>query len=485
MIKYIKQLCGDGSCYWGVTLLIKGGILMVTWGDSMAIGCDINKLDKLSKLAEDNNIIDNENYVKYDVKRGLRNSNGTGVLVGLTKIGDVHGYIIDEGEKIPSEGRLTYRGIDIEDIVNGFEAEKRSGFEEVCYLLLFGELPNKEDLEQFKELLSDCRALPYGFIEDMILKAPSKDIMNKLQRSILVSYSYDENADDISIRNVLRQSIELIGRVPSFIAYGYQAKAHYYHGKSLVIHAPQRNLSTAENILYMIRPDNKFTAAEAEILDLALVLHAEHGGGNNSTFATHVVTSTGTDTYSAIAAAIGSLKGPKHGGANIKVMDMMDHIKENINDWNNLEEIENFLRRILNKDAFDKSGLIYGMGHAIYTITDPRAILLKDKALELAKEKNRLDEFNLYRNIEETSIKIFANLGDKSRPIAANVDFYSGFVYDMLNIPRELYTPIFATARVAGWCAHRIEHLVSEQKIIRPAYKSVSQKEDYMLLEDR
>jgi citrate synthase len=451
----------------------------------MITDTDFILMDELASVVERNNLIEQEYYDKYDVKRGLRNNNGTGVLVGLTKIGDVHGYILDEGEKVPIEGRLTYRGIDIKDIVGGFQREHRSGYEEVCYLLLFGRLPDKKRLEDFKTLLGCLRMLPYGFTEDMIMRAPSKDVMNKLQRSVLVSYSYDSNPDDSCIKNVLRQSLELIARFPSMVAYGYQAKAHYYDGKSLYVHSPQPSLGTAENILHMIRPDNKYTETEAELLDLSLVLHAEHGGGNNSAFATHVVSSTGTDTYSAIAAAVGSLKGPKHGGANIKVMDMMGCIKENIRDWEDEEELESFLVKILNKEAFDKSGLVYGMGHAIYTLSDPRAVLLKEKALQLAVEKERIKEYNLYRNVEKLTAKIFANDDRNRRVIAANVDFYSGFVYDMLNIPCELYTPIFAAARIAGWCAHRIEQLVSEQKIIRPAYKSVTARQEYVSLRER
>ncbi|MBC2579200.1 citrate/2-methylcitrate synthase [Clostridium sp. DJ247] len=443
------------------------------------------KLDELLNIAEKNNYIQQDYYTKYNVKRGLRNENGAGVLVGLTQVGEVHGYIVDEGEKIPSEGRLNYRGINIKDITNGFLSENRFGFEEVIFLLLFGKLPNKEQIQDFNKLLGSMRSLPFGFTEDMILKAPSKDIMNKLQRSILVSYSYDNNPDDLSVENVLRQSIELIARFPAFIAYGYQAKIRYYDGKSLFLHSPDPLLSTAENILHMIRSDNQYTHTEAQVLDLCMVLHAEHGGGNNSAFATHVVSSTGTDTYSAIATAVGSLKGPKHGGANIKVMQMMDYIKDNISDWNDEAEIEAILRKILQKEAFDNTGLIYGIGHAVYTISDPRAEILREKAKELAIEKNRLDEYKLYRNIEQISIKLFANHEKNPRPISANVDFYSGFVYDMLNIPREMYTPLFAAARVTGWCAHRIEQLVSEPRIIRPAYKSVSKKEEYEPLDTR
>lgn len=443
---------------------------------------NLQHLQEITKLAETNNMIQQEYYDKYDVKRGLRNNNGTGVLVGLTRIGNVDGYETVDEKIIPAEGKLTYRGIDIVDIVHSCEKDKRLGFEEVCYLLLLGKLPSKSELNAFYEMINNTRVLPSGFTEDMILKAPSRDIMNKLQRSILVLYSYDNNPDDNSIKNVLRQSIELIARIPSMIAYGFQAKSHYYDNKSLFIHHPLPNLGTAENILHMIRPDNKYTRTEAEILDLALIIHAEHGGGNNSTFTTHVVSSTGTDTYSAIAAAIGSLKGPKHGGANIKCMEMMQHIKANIKDWKDEGEIEAYLTKILNKEVFDKAGLIYGMGHAIYTLSDPRAILLKEKALTLAKEKDRVGEFELYTTIEEISKKLFERRGIK---LSANVDFYSGFVYDMLNIPQELFTPLFAVSRIPGWCTHRIEQIVSEKKIIRPAYKSIQEKIEYVPIEDR
>ncbi|MCY6485132.1 citrate/2-methylcitrate synthase [Clostridium aestuarii] len=444
-----------------------------------------NILGELTVAAESNNVINSKYYTKYDVKRGLRNENGTGVLVGLTKIGNVHGYVMDNKEnKIPVEGKLTYRGINLREIVDGFQSEKRFGFEEVCYLLLFGELPNKDKLVKFKHVLGECRTLPDGFTEDMILKFPSRNIMNKLQRSILAAYSFDDNPDAVSVKNILRQSIELIARFPTMIAYGYQAKAHYYNDKSLYLHSPKAELGTAENILYMIRPDNKYTKTEAEVLDLALVLHAEHGGGNNSAFATHVVSSTGTDTYSAIASAVGSLKGPKHGGANIKVINMMKEIKENIKDWEDNDEIKNYLLKIVKGQVFDKSGLIYGIGHAIYTLSDPRAVMLKKKALELAEEKDRINEFNLYKNVEETAIEIFEELRG-NRNICANVDFYSGFVYEMLNIPCELYTPLFATARVPGWCAHRIEQVVSEPKIIRPAYKNINGNSKYINLSCR
>jgi citrate synthase len=442
-------------------------------------------LDDLTKACVNSGTIAPELYQKYNVKRGLRNSDGTGVLVGLTNIGDVHGYILDENEKVPVDGRLRYRGIEIEELVRGFQAEKRHGFHEVAYLILFGHLPSGEQLDKFNEMIDDCRDLPEGFTENMILKAPSPDIMNKLMRAVLASYSYDSNPDDISIKNVLRQCIELIARFPTMVAYGYQAKRHYYDGKSLFLHKPQPGLSTAENLLYMIRPDSTYTALEAEILDLSLVLHAEHGGGNNSAFALHVVTSSDTDTYSAIGAAVGSLKGPKHGGANNKVMAMMDDIKEAVRDWKDEDEIARYLTKILNKDAFDKKGLIYGIGHAVYTLSDPRSIILRDKAEELACEKSQLDEYRLYRNIEQIAPRVFAEVRQNSKPLAANVDFYSGFVYSMLNIPRELYTPIFAISRIAGWSSHRIEEIVSGGRIIRPAYKSVVKSAHYVPIEKR
>lgn len=442
-------------------------------------------IEKLSDLAQKNNKIDAELYSKYNVKRGLRNNDSTGVLVGLTEIGDVHSYIMDENEKVPVEGRLRYRGIDINDLVKGFTSENRFGFEECCYLLIFGELPDNNKLEEFKDLLGQYRVLPESFTEDMILKAPSTDIMNKLARSVLASYSYDNNPEDISIKNVLRQCIELIARFPTMAAYGYQAKAHYHDGKSLYIHSPLPELSTAENILHMIRPDSKYTELEARILDLALVLHAEHGGGNNSTFVTHAVTSTGTDTYSAIAAAIGSLKGPQHGGANLKVMGMMDEIKNNVKDWENEDEVAEYLIKILKKEAFDKSGLIYGIGHAVYTLSDPRTILLKHEAQALASEKGMDKEYTLYKIVEQLAPEVFYKVKKSDKVVCANVDFYSGFVYKMLNIPLDLYTPIFAVGRIPGWCAHRIEEIISGGRIMRPAYKNVMGKKECIALENR
>lgn len=431
------------------------------------------------------NAINTELYHKFNVKRGLRNADGTGVLVGLTSIGDVHGYILDENEKVPVEGRLRYRGIDVEDIVEGFQKEKRFGFNEVAYLLLFGDLPNQQQLMHFREMIGECRALPDGFTENMILKAPSSNIMNKLARSILACYSYDKNPEDLSVKNVVRQCIELLARFPTMVAYAYQAKCHYFDQKSLFIHKPQPGLSTAQNFLHMIRPDSCYTELEAETLDLALVLHAEHGGGNNSAFSVHVVSSSDTDTYSAMAAAVGSLKGPKHGGANIKVATMMEDIKESVNDWADEDEVSAYLEKIMRKEAFDRSGLIYGMGHAVYTLSDPRTIILREKSGELAQSKSRLEEYQLLRAIERLSPSVFAKVKNSNKPMAANVDLYSGFVYSMLNIPQELYTPIFAISRIAGWSAHRIEELVTGGRIIRPAYKSVSNRRSYIPLNER
>lgn len=441
--------------------------------------------DSLAYTAEKNNKIKPELYNMFNIKRGLRNSNGTGVKVGLTKVGYVQGYKLEKKEKMPVEGELFYRGIKLTDIVNGFQNEGRHGFEECVYLLLFGELPTSKKLNEFNNILDDWRHLPQSFTENMILKIPSKDIMNKLQRSVLVLYSHDNNPDDTSVKNLLLQSIKLIARFPTIISYGYQAKAHYFGEKSLFIHSPQRGIGTAENILFMIRPDNKYTKTEAEILDLCLVIHAEHGGGNNSAFTTHVVSSSGTDTYSAVAAAVGALKGPKHGGANIKVRQMIIDIKENVDNWKDRGLLKDYLLKILKKEAFNREGLIYGMGHAVYTKSDPRAVLLKKKALELAIEKDAVDEFNLYKNIEELTIEIFKELKGEDTLICANVDLYSGFVYEMLNIPQELYTPIFAAARLSGWCAHRIEQIVSDKKILRPAYEIVDIGNKYTSMDER
>lgn len=427
-----------------------------------------------------------EAFSKYNVKRGLRYNDGTGVMAGLTSIGEVAGYYIENGDKMPMEGHLRYRGIDIYDIVNGCKKEGRFGFEEVVYLLLFGKLPDKGATERFNAILSDFRTLPDGFVEDMVLRAPSANIMNKLARCVLGLYSYDNNPDDISVGNILRQSIELIARMPVMAAYGYQAKSHYHDGNSLYLHTPQSDLSTAENFLYMIRPDNKFTEQEAEILDLMLIIHAEHGGGNNSAFTTRVVSSSDTDTYSAIAAAIGSLKGPKHGGANAKVMSMMEDIEANVKDWADEAEVSAYLEKILKKEAFDGAGLVYGMGHAVYTLSDPRAVLLKAKAEELANTNPEfLKEYNLYAMIERITPEIFARVKNNNKVMCANVDLYSGFVYKMLGIPQELYTPLFAVSRIVGWCAHRLEEVIGNKKIIRPAYKALSSQMEYVPLNER
>lgn len=442
-------------------------------------------IDNLADLAKNNVRIYPELFTKHDVKKGLRNSNGIGVLAGLTEVGEVDGYVLDEGKKIPVDGKLKYRGIDIEDIVTGFQSDNRPGFEEVCFLLLFGELPDTRALKQFTGMLGLLRTLPEGFTRDMILKAPSSNVMNKLARSVLAFYSYDNNPDDTRIENVLRQSIELIARFPTMAAYGYQAMSYYHGNSSLHLHKPDPELGTAENFLSMIRPDGKYTKTEAEVLDLALVLHAEHGGGNNSAFTVRVVSSSGTDTYSAIAAAVGSLKGPKHGGANIKVLEMMENIKQNISDWTDQDEVERYLEKISLKQAFDKSGLIYGVGHAVYTLSDPRALLLKKKAIDLAKEKEHLDEFNLYCMIEKLAPRVVQKATKTDKPFCINVDFYSGFVYDMLNIPQQVSTPLFAISRIPGWCAHRIEELLTVKQIIRPAYKSVVSPKSYVHINQR
>ncbi len=424
-------------------------------------------------------------YSRYNVKRGLRNEDGSGVLVGLTEIGEVHAYVFDDNEKVPVEGKLVYRGIDIYDLVNGFIREDRFGFEECVYLLLFGQLPTSHQLEDFNQVLGHFRKLPEDYVRDNILKAPSMDVMNKLARLVLVKYSYDNNPDDISVLNLLRQSLDLIATFPLMGCYGYQAKAHYHEGKSLYIHNPRPDYSTAENILMLLRPDGHFTALEAKILDLALVLHAEHGGGNNSTFTAHVVSSTGTDIYSCVAAAIGSLKGPKHGGANNKVMDMMDDLMHEVKDWNSDEQVKEYIRRLLRKEAYDKSGLIYGMGHAVYTLSDPRCILLRDQAEQLAKQVGRLEEFELHKRVERLAPDVFREVRNTDKPMCANVDFYSGFVYQMLGLPKDIYTPIFAMARIAGWCAHIIEENVNGGKIIRPAYKNIKGRLNYTPIQER
>ena len=443
-------------------------------------------IEKLSSRALLNDPINPDLYEKYDVKRGLRNANGTGVLVGLTRIGDVVGYEIGaNGEKIPVPGRLMYRGYDVIDLVKDAESHDDYCYEQCAYLLLMGELPTKDELQRFRDFLGSVRSLPPNFTEDMIMKAPSQDIMNKLARGVLASYSYDENPEDRSVPNIMRQCIELISRFSTLAAYGYQARRRYYENQSMFIHNPISTLSTAENFLHLIRPDGKYTKLEAQVLDLALIIHAEHGGGNNSSLTVHVVSSADTDTYSAIAAAVGSLKGRRHGGANIRVVEMMDEIKKNVKDWSSEKEIRDYLYKIAKKQAFDKTGLIYGMGHAVYTISDPRALLLREKAKQLAEEKGCLEEFNLYRTIEQVAPEILMEVHHSDKRICANVDLYSGFVYSMLNIPRELFTPIFAISRIAGWSAHRIEEIVAGGRIYRPAYKNVCEERKYIPIDDR
>lgn len=440
---------------------------------------------RLAEKCVSSGSINPELYSKYEVKRGLRDINGKGVLTGLTEISEVRSYTVVDSEMIPCEGKLFYRGVDIEDIVDGFIKENRFGFEEITYLLLFGELPTEAQLKELKDLLAEYRTLPTSFVRDIIMKAPSKDMMNTLARSVLTLYSYDENADDVSIPNVLRQCLQLIALFPLLSVYGYQAYNHYTNGNSLFIHAPKPELSTAENILHILRPDGEYTELEAKILDVALVLHAEHGGGNNSTFTTHVVSSSGTDTYSAIAASLGSLKGPKHGGANIKVVRMFEDMKSVVKDWTDEEEIKKYLRALLHKEAFDKAGLIYGMGHAVYSISDPRANIFRNFVKSLSEEKGKTKEFALYSMVEKLAPEVIAEERRIYKGVSANVDFYSGFVYSMLNLPLELYTPIFAIARIVGWSAHRIEELVNAGKIIRPAYKSVAQHREYKKISDR
>ena len=414
--------------------------------------------------------INKDYYKKYDIKRGLRNADGTGVVVGFTKLGSVIGYDYVNGEKIPTDGKLFYRDKSITELT---KSNKQFGFERTIYLLLFGELPSENDLKIFNDLLDKYRKLPDGFTENMILKIPSRNVMNKIQRSILVLYSHDDNPDSLDIGETILKSIKLIARFPTIVAYGYQAKAYNFDNKSLFIHSPQNGIGTARNILHMIRNDNEFSKLEAETLELLLILHAEHGGGNNSAFATHVVSSSGTDIYSAISAAVGSLKGPKHGGANKKVKMMIEDIKDYSN-YENEDELKKYLFKILKGETANEKKLIYGMGHAVYTKTDPRAEILKAKAKELAISNNKLKEYQLYANIEKLTKEIFKEINGEKFEICANIDLYSGFVYELLNIPEDIFTPIFAVARVGSWCAHRIEQLINDKKIIRPAYMSIN-----------
>lgn len=443
------------------------------------------KVEKLSQKLLENAVIDKNLYTKYDVKRGLRDVDGKGVLTGLTDISEILQNKVVDGKTVPIDGQLYYRGYNVEDIVAGFVEDNRFGFEETTYLLLFGKMPTAQELEDFKGIIGSYRALPTNFVRDVIMKAPSDDMMNTLARSVLTLYCYDSNPNDISIDNVLRQCLQLVAVFPQLAVYGYQAYNHYLRNQSLYIHVPEPTLSTAEVILKLLRPDQKYTDLEAKVLDMALVLHAEHGGGNNSTFTTHVVTSSGTDTYSAISAALCSLKGPKHGGANVQVSRMFEDLKINVKDWSDEEEISNYLANILDKKAFDRSGLIYGVGHAVYSISDPRAMILKGAVGKLAKAKGLDDEYKLYQNVEKLAPLVIAEKKKMYKGVSVNVDFYSGFIYHMLNLPAELYTPLFAIARIAGWSAHRMEELINGNKIIRPAYMSIAEHKEYKKLSDR
>lgn len=450
---------------------------------------DVNHLNsrikELSELAKSSTLINPDYYPKYDVKRGLRDLDGKGVVAGLTEISEIQSFRKDSnGELHPIEGELYYRGYRIEDLVNGFSCEGRMGFEEITYLLLFGRLPKSNELKDFNALLAEFRTLPLSFVRDIIMKKPSEDIMNLLQRCVLTLYAYDDNADDVSINNVLKQGLQLISQIPLLSVYGYQVFSHYHDDNSLIIHRPEKTFSTAENILHILRPDSKYTSLEARILDMSLVLHAEHGGGNNSTFTTHVVSSSGTDTYSTVSASLGSLKGPKHGGANIKVIKMFEDIKSNLSDRSE-GAIRDYLMKILNKEAFDKTGLIYGMGHAVYSLSDPRANIFKGYVKSLAIEKGLNEEYDLYEKIERIAPEVISEKRKIYKGVSANVDFYSGFVYSMLGIPHELFTPLFATSRISGWIAHRIEELSNNGKIIRPAYISVADRLEYKPISKR
>ncbi len=444
--------------------------------DALSILCD---------TYQKNNAIDTRYFEKFSVKRGLRNADGSGVMAGLTNICNVHGYVISEGEREPDEGRLIYRGIDVTDLTAGCVKEQRFGFEEVAYLLLLGKLPDKDELARFNRMLADRRNLPGSFSDDNIIKVPSPNIMNSLARSVLALYSYDENPDDISLPNVLRQSMELIARLPTVMVYAYQVQRRHYNNESMVFHPLNPGHSVAEAILSCLRDDRQFTAEEARLLDLCLLLHAEHGGGNNSTFACRVLSSSNTDTYSAVSSAIGSLKGPRHGGANIKVCEMLEYLKSGVKNWDDDDEIAEFLRKIIRKEEGDRSGLIYGMGHAVYTLSDPRAVILKENARTLAENKGLDGEFRLLEAVERLTPSVFAQVKGGAKTICANVDLYSGLVYRALGIPADLFTPIFAIARITGWCAHRLEEIYTGGRIIRPAYKSVCHSKSYIPLGER
>ena len=440
---------------------------------------------ELSKLSEAADQIENDLFIKYDVKRGLRDLNGKGVLTGLTRISEIIAKEVVDGKEIPKDGEIYFRGYDVHNLIDAAVKENRFAFEECAYLLLFDKLPSGKELFEFEKLLGIYKSLPTSFVRDVIMKAPSRDMMNTLARSVLTLYSYDDHADDVSLPNVLRQSLQLISMFPLLSIYGYHAYNHYHEGNSLIIHPPKEELSTAETILYLLRPDSNYTELEAKLLDICLVLHMEHGGGNNSSFTTHVVSSSLTDTYSVIAAAIGSLKGPRHGGANIKVVHMFDDIEENVKDWKDEEEVGAYLDKILNKEAFDRSGLIYGIGHAIYSKSDPRAMILKGFVEKLAVEKGKEDELALYEMVERLAPKIISGERKMYKGVSANVDFYSGFVYRMLELPEELYPTIFAIARIVGWSAHRMEELVNNGKIIRPAYMAIEPRKEYVPMSER
>ncbi len=442
-------------------------------------------LEKMSEKIEKKSQIDLDQFWKYGVKRGLRNPDGTGVMAGLTKICTVEGYYIEDGERVPKHGVLKYRGLNINEIIEACEKENRFGFEEVVYLLMFGSLPTKSQLDLFRETLALCRDLPDNYIEDVLMKNASMDVMNKLARCVLTSYSFDEYPDDLSINNVLRQSVQIIAQLPVMMCYAYQVKRMKFYGKSMYFHPEKKELSTAETILRSIRSDKKFTDEEAKLLDICLILHAEHGGGNNSTFTTRVLTSSGTDTYSAIAGAIGSLKGRRHGGANIKVTNMVNEIIENVEDVTDESQVFAYLEKIMRKEAGDGSGLIYGMGHAVYTLSDPRAVILKRKAKEFAYRFGFEKDYELIASIERLTPEVYRKVKGKNKIMCANVDLYSGLIYRMLNIPDDLFTPIFATARIAGWCSHRMEELLTGGKIIRPAYKNIAFAKKYVPMEER
>ncbi|MBR4182923.1 MAG: citrate/2-methylcitrate synthase [Lachnospiraceae bacterium] len=451
----------------------------------MSLSEELNKkYDYLVESCLKSGTIDQALYVEYEVKRGLRDSNGAGVLTGLTEISDVKAFDFNGGRKIPADGTLHYQGVDVVDLVKGI-GDRQYGFEETTYLLLFGRLPNRDEFKSFCQIISDLQEVSGQFLRDVIMKAPSENVMNGLMRSVLSLYSYDEAPDDISVENVLLQCLQLIAKLPIIAVYSYQSYQHIRLENDFLIRVPKKGYSTAENILYMLREDGKFTELEAKVLDTALIIHAEHGGGNNSTFTNHVVTSSGTDTYSAMAASIASLKGPKHGGANLKVLQMFDDLKENVKDWNDENALRTYLQNILDRKAFDNSGLIYGMGHAVYTLSDPRQVVLKDFAEKLADEKGMTEELRLYENVERLAKELIVANRTTFKPICANVDFYSGFVYTMLGIPRELFTPIFAIARISGWSAHRLEELVNKGKIIRPAYKYVGHWVDFIPMDER